>query len=221
MSNSASKWLTQLYMLTPGKDPWHSVFRSELVSSRITHTHALVMLVLHFDRTQHWRSPGRCSKRELCSRTRMRRWERNEHTFRSVQMIGSSSREKRVTSVSPERDRNIHSGMIIQPAETLSSYVSLHSDRRRNFTCQRDQHQLLGNLGRELVTQVTAVRCESEESSRLAENLNCEIRTLRLSLPLCCRTSNTLGRYSVIFVRRVRAKPICYDWCLHAGAYKA
>lgn len=119
MSNSASKWLTQLYMLTPGKDPWHSVFRSELVSSRITHTHALVMLVLHFDRTQHWHSPGRCSKRELCSRTRMRRWERNEHTFRSVQMIGSSSREKRVTSVSPERDRNIQSGMIIHPAETL------------------------------------------------------------------------------------------------------
>lgn len=74
MSNSASKWLTQLDMLTPGKEPWHSVFKSELVSSRITHTYALVLIVLHFDRTQHWHRPGRCSERELCSRTRMRRW---------------------------------------------------------------------------------------------------------------------------------------------------
>ena len=42
--------------------------------------------------------------------------ERNEHTLRSVQMIESLLGEKRVTSVSPEPDRN---GMTMKPAETL------------------------------------------------------------------------------------------------------
>ena len=144
-------------------------------------------------------------------------------TLRSVQMIESSFAEKRVTSTSPEPDRNIQSGTTIQPTETLLVLCLLAQRPSRPETelyVPARSTPAAWESGERTCDSVTAARCESEESSRLAENLNCEIRTLRLSLPLCCRTSNTLGRYSVIFVRRVRAKPIYYDWCLHAGAYK-
>jgi len=133
-------------------------------------------------------------------------------------MIESSSGEKRVTSMSRKPDRNILSGMIIQPAETLLVLcllaqrpsrpdTELHVPARPTPAAWKSGER----------TCVTAARCESEESSRLAENLNWQIRTLRLSLPLCWRTSNsTLGRYSVAFVRGVRAKPIYYDCGMQA-----
>jgi hypothetical protein len=114
---------------------------------------------------------------------------------------------------------NIQPGMIIQPAETLLVLCLLAQRPSRPDTelyVPARPTPAAWKSGERTCDSVTAARCESEESSRLAENLNWEIRTLRLSLPLCCRTSNILGRYSVAFVRGVRAKPIYYDCGMQA-----
>lgn len=172
--------------------------------------------MLRFDGTQHWHSLGRFSERELgmqTRQTRMRRWN-GMSTLRSVQMIESSFEEKRVTSTSPEPDRSLRSGTIIHPVVTCSSYVSLHSDprnRRRNFTCECDQHQLLGNLERELVTGLRPLGARARKAADWHKTL------IVKSEPFACRSrypaaqATALGRYSEDFVRAVRAKPIYYD----------
>lgn len=146
----------------------------------------------------------------------MRGWN-GMSTLRSVQMIELSFGEKRVTSMSPEPDRNIQSGTTMYPTETLLTLcllAQLHSDprdRRRNFTCECDQHQLLGNLGRELVTGLRPLGARARKAADWQKTL------IVRSEPFACRSryaaaqATALGRYSVDFVRGVRAKPIYYD----------
>jgi hypothetical protein len=96
-------------------------------------------------------------------------------TFRSVQMIESSFMKEQVTSVSPEPDRNIQSGRTKHPAETLLVLCLLAQRASRPETelyVPARPTPAAWKSGERTCDSVTAARCESEESSRLAENLN-------------------------------------------------
>ena len=109
-------------------------------------------------------------------------------------------------------------GLTIRPAGggLCSSYVSLHNeprDRRRNFTCQRAQHQLLGNLGRELVTALRPLGARARKAADWKKTLIVRLEPFarRSRYPAAQLHKQQLGRYSVAFVREARARPTYYD----------
>jgi hypothetical protein len=101
----------------------------------------------------------------------------------------------------------------MQPAEPLV-VLCLLAQRARgpepDLESQRDTAQDPSKSGGRTCDSDTAARNESEETTRLAENLNCEIRTLLCRSRFLAARAALLGRYSEAFVRDARGNLSCY-----------
>jgi hypothetical protein len=109
------------------------------------------------------------------------------------------------------------SGQITQPAEPLVVLCLLAQRAKGSepeLESQRDTAQDPWKSGERTCDSDTAARNESEETTRLAENLNREIRTLPCRSRFPAARAALLGLYSEDFARDARGNLSCYDWCL-------